>query len=584
MYSTPIMRKLYTCFLILLISSRLIAQLDTAVVRLKKELSAATTTEKKISLLEEIINNVAITNEKEAEQYINEAIFLAEETRDRKKMAGIRIAIARAYLNQTGIQSLIDKAEKYTNEALKITKDATGLERENIIANLTMVRIHRNSGRSEKALEINNAAIALANDWGDDSLRVISYLAMGRNYLLRDEKLNSFKNLLTAFNIADQTKHKDKDWLLVGCYRNLAEFFASINNYQKSIDYYTKIIEYDKANKNMVDLMNNTRTIGGYYQSDGKPAIATTYYERSMKMADSLKNYPGKLNATLGILNSLFSSRETQKGLDYLRSHPEITDFLNKLNLGFALDKGMGSIFLELKQFDSANYYYSKALPAYEKESNIYSKAQFFIEYGYALRKMGKQKEAISYLQKGKDLFEKANNLEGSKDAAAYLDSCYRETGDFKNALIYSSIHTKLKDTLQTLSKEKDIIAMEVEAEAKRKERKTKEEEEILQRRHNIQYTGIVMGILVLFIVLVSFGFLRVPISWIKALGFISFIFFFEFIILIADQQIHHLTHGEPWKVLGIKVVLIAILLPLHHLLEKKVVEIITSHRIKRAV
>jgi hypothetical protein len=65
-------------------------------------------------------------------------------------------------------------------------------------------------------------------------------------------------------------------------------------------------------------------------------------------------------------------------------------------------------------------------------------------------------------------------------------------------------------------------------------------------------------------------------------LGFFSFIFFFEFIILIADQQIHHATHGEPWKILAIKVVLIAILLPLHHLIEKKVVSLITEQRMKR--
>ncbi len=565
-------------------SSNLVAQTDTTVARLKKELSDAKTVEKKLSILEGIIEIEVLINEKEAEQYINEAIFLAEETRDRKKMAGIRITIARAYLNQPGIQLLLDKSEKYTNEALKITKEGTGLERENIIAMLTMVRIHRNSGRSEKALETNNTAIALANDFGDDSLRVIGYVAMGRNYLLRDEKLNCFKNLLSAFNIADQTRHKDKDWLLVNCYRNLAEFFSSINNYEKAIDYYSKIIEYDRKQKNLVDLMNNTRMIGGFYQSDEKFAIARNYYERSMKMADSLKNFSGKANASLSILNNFFASHETQKGLDYLRSHPEVSDFLIKLNLSSSLYKGIGSIFLEMNRYDSANYYYSKALPAFEKETNIYSKAQFFIEYGYALRKMGRQKEAITYLQRAKELCEKANNLEGSKSAVSFLDSCYRETGDFKNALFYSSIYTKLKDTLEVLSKEKDIISMEIDAESKRKERKAKEDEEILQRQHNIQYTAIVMGILMLFILLVSFGFLRVPIGWIKALGFISFIFFFEFIILIADQQIHHLTHGEPWKVLGIKVVLIAMLLPLHHILEKKVVEIITAQRMKRVV
>jgi hypothetical protein len=71
-----------------------------------------------------------------------------------------------------------------------------------------------------------------------------------------------------------------------------------------------------------------------------------------------------------------------------------------------------------------------------------------------------------------------------------------------------------------------------------------------------------------------------VPEWTIQALGFISFIFLFEFIILLADQKIHHMTHGEPWKILAIKIVLIAILLPLHHWIEHKVVQRLISKRL----
>jgi hypothetical protein len=73
-------------------------------------------------------------------------------------------------------------------------------------------------------------------------------------------------------------------------------------------------------------------------------------------------------------------------------------------------------------------------------------------------------------------------------------------------------------------------------------------------------------------------GIFKVSESTIKVLGFFAFIMFFEFIILIADNKIHHYTHGEPWKVLAIKIVLIALLLPFHHWLEKKTIKYLTSH------
>ncbi len=577
------MRKIFLLLLVAISTvGTAVAQMDTAVVRLRKDLSLEKDAEKKMVLLKELIDQTVLVNEEECVGYINQAIFLAEETRDRKKMADIRLHAARAFLTQGGRQSLLNRAEQYCNEALKICKTSTGLEKEEILAQLALVRVHRNSGRNEKAMEISNTVIALANDYGDDSLRVSAYLGMGRNYLYKDEKLNAFKNILIAESIADQTNHASKEWLQVVCYRNFSEFFASISNYDKAIDYHKKITDFDRRNKHGVDLMNNTRVIGEYYRLAGQNALAVSYTEKSIQIADSIKSFEGKVQGTLSIVNTMLSSREIEKGLNYMYSHPEIETFMKTINMEYMLDKAKGIIYAELGRADSALYFFKKAAPVFEVESNIYAVAQFHYEYGYILRKLGRSKEAIPYLEKAMKYSEQAKNLEGQSNIAAYLDSCYREAGDFKNALTYSSLHVKYRDSLQVLGKEKDLISMEIDAENKRKERIEKEAALALQKRHNIQYTAIVMAIIALFIILGSFGFLKVPVSWIKVLGFFSFIFFFEFIILILDQQIHHLTHGEPWKILAIKVVLIALLLPLHHMVEKKVVGMITTQRLKR--
>jgi hypothetical protein len=79
-------------------------------------------------------------------------------------------------------------------------------------------------------------------------------------------------------------------------------------------------------------------------------------------------------------------------------------------------------------------------------------------------------------------------------------------------------------------------------------------------------------------------GFIRVSTTVIRILGFFSFILLFEFIVLIADNYIHAVTHGEPWKVLTIKIGLAAILVPLHHLLEKKAIKYLMRRQITGAV
>ncbi len=130
---------------------------------------------------------------------------------------------------------------------------------------------------------------------------------------------------------------------------------------------------------------------------------------------------------------------------------------------------------------------------------------------------------------------------------------------------------------LDEMNKEKDVLGLEIDAENKRKERAEVLAKEETTKRHNWQYMGILVVILGLFTLLASFGIFKVSEKLIKILGFVAFILLFEFIILIADTWIHHATHGEPWKILAIKVVLIGLLLPLHHFLEHKAVHYITS-------
>jgi hypothetical protein len=160
------------------------------------------------------------------------------------------------------------------------------------------------------------------------------------------------------------------------------------------------------------------------------------------------------------------------------------------------------------------------------------------------------------------------------------LDSVYQKLGDYKNARYFNSQYHLYKDSLQKLSMEKDLLALEVENENRRKEREEAEAAKAKNERHNIQYMGITAGIAGVFIVLVMLGAFSVSKTTIRILGFFAFIFLFEFIILLADHEIHDWTHGEPWKILAIKIALISILLPLHHFLEEKVIHYLTSRKL----
>jgi hypothetical protein len=77
---------------------------------------------------------------------------------------------------------------------------------------------------------------------------------------------------------------------------------------------------------------------------------------------------------------------------------------------------------------------------------------------------------------------------------------------------------------------------------------------------------------------MVMMGMFKVSATTIKMIGFFTFLMFFEFIFLIFKKNIYAVTNGEPWKDLLFMILLAAILLPLHHWLEHRVIHYLTSH------
>lgn len=155
---------------------------------------------------------------------------------------------------------------------------------------------------------------------------------------------------------------------------------------------------------------------------------------------------------------------------------------------------------------------------------------------------------------------------------------CTRQKNDYKEAFTYSTLYYKYKDSLDKLGKEKDMLQIEVADEQQRLARLEKEELELKHKRHNVQYMLIIIGIISLFIILVMMGMFKVSAATIKMIGFFAFLMFFEFIFLVFKKNIYGLTNGEPWKDLSFMILLAAVLLPLHHWLEHKVIHYLTSH------
>jgi tetratricopeptide (TPR) repeat protein len=321
-------------------------------------------------------------------------------------------------------------------------------------------------------------------------------------------------------------------------------------------------------------------SLGKLYGDKKDYERAIDYYRQSVTMATALKFQSLKVPGYMSILNQYLAMEQPRKALDYFNSPEgaELKEYLTTFDAGWAIDQGYGLIYTQLNKLDSARVYFDKIAPYFEHNTNEFSKINYYAQLAGFHDKAGEPQRAIELYLKVKEIADKTGQIEVAERALKHLDSLYHRTGNFQQASLYNSIYYQYKDSLQQINKEKELAQVEATDEQQRQARIEKELADKKIRKNNIQYLAITIGIAALFVLLVVLGMFKLPVNAIRAIGFFAFLMFFEFIFLVFKKNIYSLTHGEPWKDLAFMIALAALLVPLHHWLEHKVIHYLTSH------
>lgn len=570
------MRKLCFIFYFMLFvftSSSQTAVIDT----FKVQLAKAKTDEEKVTVLGMLSRTLMNVNLQEADKYGQQLTEVAEASRDRKLMVKALLINGERYSYLSGRKDNVAKSINYYTQALELAKK-NKLDEQMISAYLALSEVSRSVPDADKALNYCNQAYAYSGTIKNDSLLTRVHLEYGSVYILKNEKILALKNLMAAIRLGEDLKN---NYLLRSGYSRLSAFYGTIEDYDKAIDYQVKAfykLDEIKNGQTAYTKVQDLARIGDLYTAKKSYDMAMTYYERSLKLADSLKFQPLKAIGYRSIVSNYMAANQPQKALTYFNEHPQLKEFLQTVNFGHFVDQSYGYIYTELGKYDSAKYYYNKVAPFFENEVNSSNKLSYNYQLGLLHKKTKEYDKALEYFTKARELSEGIGELESMRYVVAELDTIYRLKGDYKQALAYAALNTKYKDSLDKLGKEKDLLQIEATDEQQRQERIEKEKQEQKRKRDNIQYMLITIGITSLFIIMVMLGMFKVSATTIKMVGFFAFLMFFEFLFLIFKKNVYGLTKGEPWKDLLFMILLAAILLPLHHWLEHKVIHYLTSH------
>jgi len=441
------------------------------------------------------------------------------------------------------------------------------------LAYANLAQLNNSDGQLEEAFKNANLAYTTALNTDNDSVKVVSAVQLGNIYQKRSDILMAFKTFTNAQNIAILPGNET---LLPAVYHAMANLYNKLGQKETAKKYIHQSLAVNKKVKNITGQVTDyifLAKLNNY--TAGKE-----YLQQAVQLADSLHNVALKIESQKILFSHMMIQEKPAEMLAYLDGNPELKnvfintgpDYINWMLAEVYLYGG--------QQPDSALYYFKKAEQSFNTGYDLTTRKNFISEYAYCYQLLKNIPLAITYYQKLFDLSKVVSDLRGLESCTNELKNLYQQQGDFKQAFSYSLLNEHYKDSVDLLGRERDFALLEIQNVTKQQQREAELAKQAQERKFNLQYMLITIVVATAFVLMIMIGMFKVSAAAIRLMGFLSLIFFFEFIILILDNWIHHATHGEPWKVWLIKIGIISFLLPKNHFLEQKLIHYLLSRHL----
>ncbi|MBL0049125.1 MAG: tetratricopeptide repeat protein [Bacteroidetes bacterium] len=340
-----------------------------------------------------------------------------------------------------------------------------------------------------------------------------------------DAKEASFKALQLAEPLADT--------MFIGeIYNGIASVERNAGNYREAIKYYTKAENLTQHIPDNDVLLNVLVDKGKSYEQLGILDSAYTYVQESLALYfrkfQGENVFGGGLQSEMGIIYSKMGKE--QLSVEFFRQSIQLSSALNDYRL----------------------------------------LARAYCEYAEHFDRFNHRDSAIYYAAKGFMIDSQYNLLVQQLSASTLLTKLYKQENKIDSAFKYQQIMIATRDSvfsrekiirLQTLEFNEQLRQQELAAE------KTKSE---VARKQNIQYALIAIGLvsLIILFLFLSRSFITNT-KLISFFGVIALLLVFEFLNLLLHPFLERITHHSPILMLLALVCIAALLVPLHHKLEK---------------
>lgn len=510
-------------------------------------------------------------NQDRADSLCKKAILEAHLKESKPEM--IHSAIVYAQLCLT---SNADNAQKYILEAMEMAQKSKNVAAQ-FNLKLQQAGLALRTGQTDLASKSLQETVELiANSKYN---KILYYLLLGDIQNNTKDKISSFSNYNNAIYLA---KEIENDSLTIQGYLRLYEFFLFKGKDNKAKEYLTLASEtYNRStSKNLYDSLFIKANQVELYTRENNDELAINLAEGLMNFSNS-KGHLAIKDRIFGSLRKYYLSNNKFKEICnlYCNKYPAELERL-RINDIAVYYRVKALIYENLQQPDSAEYTMQQSESMLNRESNPANSSNFYKRKGQFYLRQNRINDAIQAFTLSHNYALQSRYYPFIIETSSILDSLYQTQGKISEAYTYAKLKYIYTDSNNAVLQLDQMSEIEIENNIRLKKLEDEKEEILLNRKSNFQVMIIVIAILLSLIILVLLSSYRIPASIIKGFGYMTFVLVFEFIIYLLDTKIHHWAHGQPLKIIAVKIVLIAILLPIHHATEHKVVHYLLKNKL----
>ena len=373
-----------------------------------------------------------------------------------------------------------------------------------------------------------NAEIILVHGQktNDKVCQVLGLACLGYDYRAFGNTARSLEYNLKSKVVAENS---NDDRLIFPVYSGLATNYLDLGDYPKARAY--NLASLGKAahvEVNILTIFANL-TMGEIYLAINKTDSALIYTQKAYEqsMSTGIKDYLGGIYGQLGSIQAKLNNS---------------TLALSYLNL--SLEEGY-----KIKSPKYINIPYT-AIAEYYLKSN-------------------QKDSAIAYSKKAIAAVKNSAFATMVIKPAKLLTDIYRNI-NVDSAFKYSEMYKTAKDSLFSIKAIQQTQLMTFEEDARQQELSVVMAKEEEQRKQNIQYAGIALGIITFLILYLIFSrSIIANTKLIEFFGVIALLIVFEFLNLLLHPFLEKVTNHSPILMLLALVGIAALLVPMHHKIEK---------------